>query len=266
MTENRVRLPAVAGTFYLGNASELKEIVATYLQQATPPALTNVHAVISPHAGHIYSGPIAAFGYKLLANQTTPPRRFWLWGPAHRVWFHGVALADYQAFQTPLGESQVDVQTVEKLLELDHLFHQLTQAHVEEHSLEVQLPFLQMIYPEVPIIPMLFGEVDAVMVGEVLSTYIEPGDVVVVSSDLSHYHGYTEAQHLDRSFIDAVLHEDVVGVASGEACGQSPILSLMTLAGPRNWHPHLLDYRNSGDTAGDQRHVVGYASIAYVEG
>ncbi len=112
MTGNRVRLPAVAGTFYLGNASELKEIVATYLQQAAPSALTNVRAIISPHAGHIYSGPIAAFGYKLLANQTTPPRRFWLWGPAHRVWFHGVALADYQAFQTPLGESRVDVQTV----------------------------------------------------------------------------------------------------------------------------------------------------------
>jgi len=265
MESSRIRLPAVAGTFYPGSVAELQKMIETYLAEATPPQLTGVRAIIAPHAGYIYSGPTAAFSYKLLKNQTTKPTRILLMGPAHRVWFRGVALADYTAFETPMGEIAVDSETIQKLLEDNDIFQPLSQAHSNEHSLEVQLPFLQKIYDAIPIVPMLFGDVDPTAVAETLNSYLEPDDIVVVSSDLSHYHSYAEAQNLDRDLIDALLRGDQIGVARGEACGQAPIVTLMTIAQQHNWHPHLLDYRNSGDTAGDRQHVVGYTAVAYTE-
>ena len=258
------RPAAVAGAFYPGRAAQLQQMIQTYLDAATPPALTGVRAVIAPHAGYVYSGPIAAFSYRLLADQP-PPARIILLGPAHRVWFHGVALADYDAFQTPLGDMPVDRAALQQLSATSGLFQLLPAAHATEHCLEVQLPFLQTIYPPVPIVPLLFGEVSAAAVGEVLDGFVGPGDLLVISSDLSHYHPYDDAQRRDRSFVDAVLRDDSDAVARGEACGQAPILALMTIARRRGWQPHLLDYRNSGDTAGDRQQVVGYAAIAYTE-
>ncbi len=264
MRTQLTRPAAVAGAFYPGRAAQLQQMIQTYLDAATPPALTGVRAVIAPHAGYVYSGPIAAFCYKLLADQP-PPARIILLGPAHRVWFHGVALADYDAFQTPLGELPVARAAMQQLKETSDLFQSLSSAHATEHCLEVQLPFLQTIYPPLPIVPLLCGEVSAAAVGEALDGFLEPDDLLIISSDLSHYHPYDDAQRRDRSFIDAVLRDDSVAVARGEACGQTPILALMTIARRRGWQPHLLDYRNSGDTAGDRQQVVGYAAIAYTE-
>lgn len=258
------RPAAVAGAFYPGRAAQLQQMIQTYLDAATPPALTGIRAVIAPHAGYVYSGPVAAFCYKLLAGQP-PPARIILLGPAHRVWFHGVALADHDAFQTPLGELPVARAALQQLGKASDLFQSLSSAHATEHCLEVQLPFLQTIYLPLPIVPLLFGEVNAAAVGENLDGFLEPDDLLVISSDLSHYHPYDDAQRRDRSFIDAVLRDDSDGVARGEACGQAPILALMTIARRRGWRPHLLDYRNSGDTAGDRQQVVGYAAIAYTE-
>lgn len=264
MDPQKIRPPAVAGAFYPRSVSQLNQMIDNYMSEADAPALDQVRAVIAPHAGYVYSGPIAAFSYEVLKEQE-PPERIYLLGPAHRVWFPGVALADYEAFQTPLGNQQVDQEALHALADDSDLFHLLPHAHDNEHSLEVQLPFLQRLYPDAPIVPLLFGNVDPQEVGRALAKHLEPQDLIVVSSDLSHYHDYTAARQLDQTFIDAVLANNPVQVDKGEACGRAPILTVMTIAEQRGWKPHLLDYRSSGDTAGDKAQVVGYAAFAYTE-
>ncbi|HOV49377.1 MAG TPA: AmmeMemoRadiSam system protein B [Anaerolineae bacterium] len=264
-TFTHIRRPAVAGMFYPDNPLVLQQTVDGFLAAATPPPIPAVRAVIVPHAGYPYSGPVAAFSYRAVAERLAPPARIYLLGPAHRVWFQGVAVGDYDGFATPLGVVPVDVAAVTQLLERDPWFQPLSQAHHDEHCLEVQLPFLQRVCPGVPIVPLLFGDVNPEGVAHVLDAVLEPDDLLVVSSDLSHYHTYSDATGRDKSFINAVLQGDVVAVAHGEACGQTPILAVMPLAARRGWQAHLLDYRNSGDTAGDHRQVVGYAAIAYAE-
>ena len=260
--ETRIRRPAVAGMFYPGSRQALREAVASLIVPDPEP-----HAClgcISPHAGYVYSGGVAAFAYKLLAAQD-PPSRIYLLGPSHRVWFSGVALADYEAFDTPLGRQPLDTEKIEVLAASGAPFAKLNAPHKPEHSLEVQIPFLRVIAPEVPVVPMLFGEVDPTVVGRALDGVLEPGDVIIVSSDLSHFHDNWTAHTRDRQFLDALLRGDRHGVGSGEACGQVPALALMTIAERRGWQPHLLDYRTSGDITGEEWRVVGYASVAYVE-
>ncbi|MBN1486308.1 MAG: AmmeMemoRadiSam system protein B [Anaerolineae bacterium] len=259
-----VRAPAVAGSFYPGNAIALRHIVTKHLGNAQPAPLTPVRAVIVPHAGYVYSGPIAGIAYQLLLSQAFQPARVVLMGPAHRVWFQGIALGDYTEFKTPLGTVPVDREFIQRLVDESNMFLSLPGAHTGEHCLEVQLPFLQVIYKEaVPIVPMLFGEVNPTTMGDIIARYITDNDLIVVSSDLSHFHDYDTASRLDMAFVDAVMRGDEAGVAKGEACGQGPILALMRVAALRSWQPHLLDYRNSGDTAGDKQRVVGYTAIAY---
>lgn len=259
-----IRRPSVAGMFYPDDPAILRQAVADFLTAATPPEpRTEVRAIIVPHAGYVYSGPVAAFAYRLLAELPVPPPRVYLMGPAHRAWFQGVALGDFDGFATPLGVIPVDVAAASRLIERDPWFQPLGQAHQGEHCLEVQLPFLQHLWAQVPIVPLLFGDVNPEVVAHVLDAMLEPADLIVVSSDLSHYHSYSDAARRDTTFIEAILQGDQIAVAHGEACGQAPILSVMALAARRGWHAHLLDYRNSGDTAGDRRQVVGYAAIAY---
>jgi AmmeMemoRadiSam system protein B len=146
----------------------------------------------------------------------------------------------------------------------ERVFSAISSPHEPEHCLEVQYPFIQTVYPDVPTLPMLFGEIDPVVVGEILNEVLREDDLIIVSSDLSHYHDNTSAHKLDQRLLDAVLHGDEAGVRQGEACGQAPILALMTIAKARGWQPHLLNYRTSGDITGDRRQVVGYAAVAYV--
>jgi AmmeMemoRadiSam system protein B len=263
----RVRRPAVAGAFYPANPARLQAMVAQYLEQAeTPPLPGRVRAVIAPHAGYIYSGPVAGYSFKALAPLPKDATVF-LMGPAHYVPVADVALGSFQSMETPLGTVPVDVEMVEALTE-SPCFTIQNEAHLPEHSLEVELPFLQMIAPDgFRVVPMVFGQPNTTCVADVLRPWLQrdPRAVVVVSSDLSHYHPYATARRLDTAFIDAVLRGDMVAVARGEACGRQPILALMHLAEALGWTPHLLDYRNSGDTAGDKRQVVGYAAIAYTE-
>lgn len=263
MTPQR-RVPAVAGTFYPASPIKLRQMIETYFAEAAPPALSGVRAVIVPHAGYIYSGPIAASAYKLLAG-LAPPKRIYLLGPSHRVWFEGVAVGDYESLETPLGLVPVDQVAVQQLLEAARWFAPSEQAHRDEHCLEVQLPFLQTVYPETPVILLLFGEVNPDAVAAALLPLLQPDDLIVVSSDLSHYHSYDRARTLDGGLLAALEHGDLAAAAQGEACGQAPILTLMALAQARGWRPHVLDYRNSGDTAGDRHQVVGYAAVAYTE-
>ncbi len=260
-----IRVPVVAGMFYPSNAFALREIITQYLEAARPSALSGVRALVAPHAGYIYSGPVAAYAYKVLAAQPKP-ERIYLLGPAHRAPFLGVALGDYRGMETPLGVVPVDSEAIERLRAHATLFSVNLLAHAPEHCLEVQLPFLQVIYDEVPpVVPLLFGEVDSLKVAEVLASLLTPADMIIISSDLSHYYSYAEARAMDQDLLQALLQGNMHGVLEGEACGMLPLLTLMKLAERFGWRPHVLDYRNSGDTAGDRRQVVGYAAVAYTE-
>lgn len=259
-----VRPPAVAGMFYPSPPDTLRKNIRSYLDAATPPTLTQVRAVVAPHAGYDYSGGVAGFAYKVLAAQPVPPKRIYLLGPAHRVAFHGVALSEYASFKTPLGDYPLDTAQIQRLAEFSTLFTRASAPHVQEHCLEVHIPFLQMIYPAIPLVPMLFGHVDPHTVGKLLNEVLEPDDLIVVSSDLSHFHGNETAHQLDHQFLDALLAGEEAGVLrDGAACGQAPAATLLVVAKAHGWEPHLLDYRTSGDVTGDVNRVVGYGAVAY---
>ena len=243
--------------------NRLQKDLETYLSQATPPEIANVRALVAPHAGYVYSGGVAAFAYKLLGEQPALPKRIYLLGPAHRVPFHGVAMTNFRAFKTPLGDHPLDTEKIQQLVASSKVCNTLSAPHTPEHCLEVHIPFIQTVCPSVPVVPMLFGQVDPVIVGKVLNKTLEPGDLIIVSSDLSHFHENEKAHTLDRQFLDALLAGDLAGVAHGEACGNAPAIALMTVAQQQGWEPHLLDYRTSGDVTGEMRQVVGYAAVAY---
>ena len=268
---SNVRAPAVAGMFYPGDRAALAAAVDSYLADADPPELSNVRAVIAPHAGYIYSGPTAGYAFKALqsglpAGKTT----IYLLGPAHRVWLDGVSTGDFEGFATPLGVVPIAQDSAQALRALETRYRALPAAHQGEHSLEVEVPFLQQIVPQLQLVPQLFGDVDPRAVGRELAGRLqeEPEARVVVSSDLSHFDDYETARRMDQSFLQRVLEGDIAAVQGDErgACGRVPIAALMEMAAELGWRPHLLDYRNSGDTAGDKRRVVGYAAIAYTAG
>lgn len=266
MAELSVRQPAVAGQFYPGNSDVLRQKIEGYVGEAElPQDLGTVRAVIAPHAGYVYSGPTAGYAFKALK---TLPQRSWtvfLLGPAHRARVNGVALGSYKAFRTPLGDVPIAVERVEDMLTRSSLYVRAPHAHAPEHCLEVELPFLQMTLPDFQLVPMLFGQADPREVGADLIDHIEEEDLLVVSSDLSHFYSYDQAKSLDQDLLDALLEGDKSDVLGGEACGRAPIVTLMEVARHKGWEPHLLDYRNSGDTAGDKGRVVGYASVAYTD-
>ncbi len=264
-----VRSPAVAGMFYPGERDALSGAVDRYLADAQPQPLTRVRAIIAPHAGYIYSGPTAGYAFRALQdNLPSAKTTVYLLGPAHRSWFSGVSTGDFD-FDTPLGIALTDRQAVRELWELDTHYQALPDAHRGEHCLEVQLPFLQRSVHQFDLVPLLFGEVDACAVGRELAGRLcnEPDARVVVSSDLSHFHDYETAGQMDRAFLQSVLDGNRPAVERNTqgACGRGPIAALMGIASQLGWQPHLLDYRNSGDTAGDKWRVVGYAAVAYTE-
>lgn len=256
-----VRQPAVAGAFYPGQAEDLRQMLAGFLEQANPPVIQGrLRALIVPHAGYIYSGPVAAFGFKLL-----PPhiKKIILLGPAHTVVFTGAALSTADVWKTPLG--RVPLWRPKKIAAP---FFDFDLAHQEEHCLEVQLPFLQYLYDqkgqEVPsILPLIISEIDPEVVSRQLEDWLDKETLLIISSDLSHYHSYQSAIEKDHFTIQAILQkQSTVLETQGEACGMLPILAALYLAQRRKWQTQLLDYRNSGDTAGDKSRVVGYAAVA----
>jgi AmmeMemoRadiSam system protein B len=264
MSELSVRRPAVAGQFYPANPDRLRREIEAYIHQASlPEGLGNVRAVVAPHAGTIYSGPTAGYAFKALSRLSEGAWTVFLLGPAHRVPVEGVALGNYSAFRTPLGDAPIAVDRVADMLERSSLYTRAAGAHDPEHCLEVEVPFLQVALPSFRLVPMLFGRVAPEWVAADLVDHIGEDDLIVVSSDLSHFYPYDAAQRLDEGFLDALLEGNERGVLAGEACGRAPVATLMEIAERKAWHPHLLDYRTSGDTAGDRSRVVGYASVAY---
>ena len=266
MSELPIRTPAVAGQFYPDNPRVLRRMVEEYIEAAVlPEAMDGVRAVVTPHAGYVYSGPTAGYAFKALA---TLPERDWtvfLLGPAHRVYFSGVALGNYSSFRTPLGDVPIAIDRVEGMLARSRLYTGEPRAHAYEHCLEVEIPFLQVGLRSFQLVPMLFGDVDPLEIAKDLVEHLADDDLVVVSNDLSHFHPYASAKQIDKTLLDALMAGDEVGVLQGEACGRAPIATLMRVARQKRWKPSLLDYRNSGDTSGDMRKVVGYASVAYTE-
>jgi len=264
MSELPIRPPAVAGQFYPADPSRLRRELTRYIDQASlPEDLATVRAVMAPHAGYVYSGPTAGYAFKALKQLPARDWTVYLLGPAHRVAVDGVALGNYSAFRTPLGDVPVAVDRVADMMARSSVYTRAPDAHAREHCLEVEVPFLQVTLTDFRLVPMLFGQVDPQAVAEDLVNQIGEDDLVVVSTDLSHFYPYDTAERLDQDLLDAVLDGEKREVMRGEACGRAPVTTLMDIARRKSWTPHLLDYRNSGDTAGDKSRVVGYASVAY---
>jgi hypothetical protein len=260
-----VRPAAVAGMFYPGNPADLARDVEAMLADAGAQARRlRPKALVAPHAGYIYSGPVAASAYALLKPIARRIRRVILLGPTHRVAVRGLALPGVHAFSTPLGTVEIDEAAVQQIAGLPQVIVS-PEAHALEHSLEVHLPFLQTLLPEFKLLPLAVGMASADEVAEVLES-LWGGDetLIVISSDLSHFLPYEAAQQVDRETMQAIL-DMRHPVSHEQACGGTPINGLMLAARRHHLTPHLLDLRNSGDTAGSRDRVVGYGAFAFAE-
>lgn len=256
-----VRPAAVAGLFYPDNPRELRLDVERMLTDAQRYSLTPKVLVV-PHAGYLYSGEIAATAYATLLPAASRIRRVVLLGPTHRVAIYGLALPDVEEFETPLGRVEIDRAAVAAIAKLPQVcIH--TSAHAQEHALEVQLPFLQSTLENFKIVPLAVGMASAEDVAEVLEM-LWGGDetLFVISSDLSHYLPYAAANASDNATAQAIL-KLAPSITHEQACGGTPINGLLLAARKHGLQPHLLDLRNSGDTAGSKDRVVGYAAFAF---
>jgi len=265
---NSTRLPAVAGTFYPGQAAELAREVASMLAEVKPKEKENFpapKAIIAPHAGYIYSGAIAASVYARLKplHGRSPIRRVVLLGPVHRVPVRGLALPGAESFTTPLGVIPIDKAAIQAISHLPQVVES-APAHALEHSLEVHLPFLQTVLDDFTLLPLAVGDASPEQVAEVLEL-LWGGDetLIVVSSDLSHYLPYAAARTTDAQTVQAILDRRT-DLNHQQACGATPLNGLLLAAQRHGLTPKLLDLRNSGDTAGDKSRVVGYAAFALV--
>jgi AmmeMemoRadiSam system protein B len=261
-----VRRPAVAGLFYPDDPEELTAAVDGYLAKARSASSRPqgpIKALIAPHAGYIYSGPVAASAYVRLAAQRRTVSRVVLLGPAHRVAIRGLAAPSQSAFATPLGVVEVDGETLRALIRRFPQVREHSAAHAGEHSLEVHLPFLQRSLDSFDLVPLVVGHATSEDVAEVLDDVWDgPETLIVISSDLSHYHGYAVAQRLDRDTDGAILALDGDRIGDEQACGRIPIRGLLDVARRRGLGAERLDLRNSGDTAGPRDQVVGYGAWA----
>lgn len=261
MTSMEIRQAAVAGLFYPDDASSLQQAVDGYLYQAELGAVPK--ALIVPHAGYIYSGQIAASAYKRLHAAREKISRVIVLGPSHRVAFRGVAVSSAGQFSTPLGNVVVDRQAVEEVLVLPQV-QLMNEAHQMEHSLEVQLPFLQRVLDDFLLVPLVVGECSAEDLAEVLEL-LWGGDetLIVVSSDLSHFLNYQAAKEKDELTSAAIVSLSVDDIHDDDACGRVPVKGLLAVAAEKALRVELIDQCNSGDTAGDRDRVVGYGAYAF---
>lgn len=257
------RQPAVAGMFYPGVADTLLRDIRIMLADAAKVEFIP-KALIVPHAGYIYSGPIAASGFAALKNIASRIRRVVLLGPTHRVAVQGLALPGVDAFSTPLGTVPLDSEAIQRIAQLPQVSVN-AKAHAQEHSLEVQLPFLQSVLPDFKLLPLAVGMASAQEVAEVLEL-VWGGEetLIVISSDLSHYLPYDTAKREDSMTVQSILKMET-DIGHDYACGATPINGFLLAAHHHHLAPHLLDLRNSGDTAGSKDGVVGYAAFVFEE-
>jgi len=264
-----IRPAAVAGMFYPAAPAELRNQVDAMLGAAsastsasTPGADATPKALIVPHAGYIYSGPIAATAYATLRPAAARIQRVVLLGPAHRVYLDGLALPDADAFESPLGPVRIDRDALARIPWVPRS----AAAHLREHSLEVQLPFLIRTLGDFALVPLCVGDADPAEVARVIEAlWGGPETLIVVSSDLSHYLPYQVARGVDTSTAQAIVELGPLPLAHEQACGATPVNGLLVVAQRRGLRPKLLDLRSSGDTAGSRGEVVGYGSFAFYE-
>ena len=262
-----IRQPAVAGQFYPGNASQLSTTIRLYLDEVQTQQGPAPKALIVPHAGYVYSGPVAATAYARLRPYRRQYTRVILLGPCHRVAVRGLALSGADVFRTPLGDVPLDKEAIAKLVKAE--FPEVTifdATHQFEHSLEVHLPFLQSVIESFSLVPLVVGNVTPKVVARVIDAlWGGPETLIVISSDLSHYLRYDEARATDNATCEAIENLRYQCIDHTDACGATPIRGLLIATKRRGMKVMTLDLRNSGDTAGDKSRVVGYGSWIFLE-
>lgn len=259
------RPPAVAGQFYPADPNQLADMMQDMFAQAKPASPSRVKALIAPHAGFIYSGPVAASAYHSLVQQADQIKRVILLGPSHRVGFHGLATTSAASYRMPFGEIPIDHLAISSIQGLPQVV-ELDQAHESEHSLEVQLPFLQTVLNDFTLVPLVVGDCPANQVAEVLEVIWGGSEtLIVISSDLSHYNSYEMARKQDQNTSKAILKLTPEAIQYDDACGRNPVSGLLLAAKQHHLHASLVDLRNSGDTAGPRNRVVGYGAYLFSE-
>lgn len=257
-----IKQPAVAGIFYPAEPEALHRQVQEFISGARNVTRVTPKALIAPHAGYIYSGPIAGTAYASIDNAAAIHRVILL-APAHRVAFRGIAYSSASHFETPLGLIPVDSQLLEKISSMSSL-HLNDAAFQDEHSIEVHLPFLQEVLKDFSIIPLLVGDATAEQVAELLEqTWDDPGNLIVISSDLSHYLDYETATEMDQKTSRAIEALRPQDLTYHSACGKTPVSGLLLVAKKHGLKARTLDLRNSGDTAGSHDQVVGYGAYVF---
>jgi len=274
MASTNVRPPAVAGLFYPRDPQRLRTEVASLLAdaEAAHPDIADAHpaygtsiikAAIAPHAGYIYSGGIAAAAFASLRERAKGIERVVVIGPAHYVALRGIAVPTSNVFETPLGAVPVDRDALSAIADLPWVIAH-DAAHAPEHALEVELPFLQTTLGEFKLVPLVVGDAQAKEVAQALAR-VWGGEetLIVISSDLSHYHDYETAKRLDAATADAIERDEWAKLGSGNACGYLPIAGFLIEAARRGLRAQRLAMCNSGDGAGDRDRVVGYGAWAF---
>ena len=261
----RVRPPAVAGRFYPSDPVELRQLITSLLAGVPPATGPAPKALIAPHAGYPYSGPIAASAYAQLLPASDQIKRIILLGPSHYVALKGLATSSAEAFATPLGVVPVDVEAVREVRLLPQV-RELDEAHEREHSLEVQLPFLQTVLGDFTLVPLAVGNASAEDISKVFDLLWGGSETrFVISSDLSHYFDSQTARRLDRATAKAIEALKPDGIGEERACGRIPICGLLLAARRHKLRARTVDLRSSGDTAGPRDKVVGYGAFAFEE-
>jgi len=258
-----IRTPAVAGQFYSASAGELRATVATLLAEAQDRETPAPKALIVPHAGYVYSGPVAANAYALLQPYRDRYQRVILLGPCHRTPVHGLALSSADVYRMPMGDVPLDKIAIASLdIPGVQIFD---ESHKHEHSLEVHLPFLQAVLGDFTVVPIVVGDASPELVSQLLDAlWGGPETLLVVSSDLSHYLKYDEARAIDAVTCQAIEEFDAGQINHDMACGATPVAGLLIAAKRRGMQVTTLDLRNSADTTGDRGFVVGYGAWMFV--
>jgi len=249
----KTRHAAVAGVFYPGNKKELESMINNFLKNVSDIKIKNEpKALIVPHAGYVYSGQVAAYAYSLLKKYKK--QKIILLGPSHTSYFNDVAADINDYWENPLGKVKI----------MQNNFPKLEEAHLNEHCLEVQIPFLQTILKDFEILPLVAGNINPKEISEKIIPLLDNNTILIISSDLSHFQDYDTAVSIDKNTIQSIQNLDYNKMEKeGDACGKIPILTAIDIAQKLKWKCRLLEYKNSGDVIGDKTGVVGYASFAF---
>ena len=258
----KLRLPAVAGQFYPEDKKELEVMIEQFLTQVELPKIEGeIFGLLLPHAGYIFSGPVAAYGFKTILGKDFD--NVIIIGDSHYERFDGVSIWPEGAWETPLGKVEVNQELAAKILSSSDRFLVRDSAHLFEHSIEVQLPFLQKVLKSFKIVPIIFGSEDEdwkALAKTILGNIKNKKVLIIASSDLSHYLPYQEAKAIDKRTLDSISDLKTENL---EVCAKDSVKTLLEIAKNLKAKTKLLKYANSGDTAGDKLQVVGYGAVAF---